>query len=421
LRSNEFYNSKGGLACPLSRGDRFKRTRLFWFFWGNAKKNINFDQPIVRHIHGKQYEITDHLGNVRAVVSAGLEYNPVGKRVNPRVIATNTYYPFGMLIGSLSGNSEGYRYGFNGQEKDNEIKGNGNSVNFKYRMYDPRIGRFFAVDPLAPEYPMLSTYQFASLNPIYMFELEGLEGVPATKQPNGTYSTAQSATWIHTKRVVPLSEKMAKPKINIPYNPAVIRSADTPVERYKNFLSVTSPGTAEVASNPVVQSAIQTAVGIKAVGLVANIANGTRSLLLSKSIVGGSGALFDLYNQGVSKQDFSINSYDFANAGFKGLKSGLLFGSPSSFLNTKFLGRSVSDFGSDFLSSTIDLNYKVGTGLSFSNKFTVEGAVEFGFRTTLGYGTDKLKFLGYDKDGLDISNKAVRTKLTKETIKLIDE
>ncbi len=43
-----------------------------------------------------------------------------------------------------------YRYGFQGQERDDEIKGNGNSVNYKYRMHDPRLGRFFAVDPLAP-------------------------------------------------------------------------------------------------------------------------------------------------------------------------------------------------------------------------------------------------------------------------------
>jgi hypothetical protein len=48
-------------------------------------------------------------------------------------------------------------------------------------MHDPRLGRFFAVDPLSPEYPMLTPYQFASNSPIWMLELEGLEGVPATQ------------------------------------------------------------------------------------------------------------------------------------------------------------------------------------------------------------------------------------------------
>lgn len=44
-------------------------------------------------------------------------------------------------------------YAFQGQEHDDEIKGEGNSINFEYRMHDPRLGRFFAIDPLAKEYP----------------------------------------------------------------------------------------------------------------------------------------------------------------------------------------------------------------------------------------------------------------------------
>lgn len=68
-----------------------------------------------------------------------------------------------------------YLYGFNAQEKDDEIKGSGNSLNFKYRMYDPRIARFFATDPLEKEYPHWSPYQFAGLTPIWARELEGLE------------------------------------------------------------------------------------------------------------------------------------------------------------------------------------------------------------------------------------------------------
>ena len=69
-----------------------------------------------------------------------------------------------------------YRYGFNGQEKDDEVSGSGNRVNFKFRSYDPRIGRFFAVDPLAKTYPMLTPYQFASNSPIMNVDVEGLEG-----------------------------------------------------------------------------------------------------------------------------------------------------------------------------------------------------------------------------------------------------
>ena len=68
-----------------------------------------------------------------------------------------------------------YRYGFQGQEKDDEIKGRGNSVNYTYRMHDPRLGRFFTIDPLVPKYPYLTPYQFSSNQPIHAPELEGLE------------------------------------------------------------------------------------------------------------------------------------------------------------------------------------------------------------------------------------------------------
>ncbi|WP_255362844.1 RHS repeat domain-containing protein [Tenacibaculum sp. MAR_2009_124] len=68
------------------------------------------------------------------------------------------YYPFGMLVPNRHGQADSYRYGFQGQEKDDEIKGEGNSVNYKFRMHDPRVGRFFAVDPLMSKYPHYSPY-----------------------------------------------------------------------------------------------------------------------------------------------------------------------------------------------------------------------------------------------------------------------
>ena len=58
---------------------------------------------------------------------------------------------------------------------DSEIKGKGNSLNYKYRMHDPRVGRFFAVDPLAAEYPWNSVYAFSENRVIDAIELEGLE------------------------------------------------------------------------------------------------------------------------------------------------------------------------------------------------------------------------------------------------------
>ncbi len=68
-----------------------------------------------------------------------------------------------------------YRYGFQGQEQDDEIKGEGNSVNFKYRVHDPRIGRFLSLDPLSRRYPYYSPYAFSGNRVMDAIELEGAE------------------------------------------------------------------------------------------------------------------------------------------------------------------------------------------------------------------------------------------------------
>ncbi|RED45628.1 RHS repeat-associated protein [Seonamhaeicola aphaedonensis] len=90
-----------------------------------------------------------------------------------------------MLQPNRHGSSDSYRYGFQGQEKDDEVKGEGNSLNYKYRMHDPRVGRFFAVDPLASIYPWNSPYSFSENRVIDGTELEGLE-FSISKATDGT-------------------------------------------------------------------------------------------------------------------------------------------------------------------------------------------------------------------------------------------
>ena len=70
-----------------------------------------------------------------------------------------------------------YRFGFQGQESEDELYGEGNASFFKYRISDNRLGRFFAIDPLAAEYPHNSPYAFSENRVIDGVELEGLEVV----------------------------------------------------------------------------------------------------------------------------------------------------------------------------------------------------------------------------------------------------
>ncbi|MBC9914062.1 RHS repeat domain-containing protein [Chitinophaga varians] len=86
------------------------------------------------------------------------------------------YAPFGMQMVGRKWNLKGvYRYGFNGKENDNEVKGEGNQQDYGMRVYDPRIGKFLSVDPLSKSYPWNSTYAYAENRVIDGVDLDGGE------------------------------------------------------------------------------------------------------------------------------------------------------------------------------------------------------------------------------------------------------
>jgi RHS repeat-associated protein len=87
------------------------------------------------------------------------------------------------MPGRKFSNGSGYRYGFNGKENDNEVKGEGNQQDYGMRIYDPRLGKFLSVDPLSKDYPWNSTYAFAENDVIRNTDLDGAEKFPY-KHPN---------------------------------------------------------------------------------------------------------------------------------------------------------------------------------------------------------------------------------------------
>ncbi|WP_223826532.1 RHS repeat-associated core domain-containing protein [Flagellimonas sp. S3867] len=105
------------------------------------------------------YELTDHLGNVRAV------FTKSGSSANGE--SYTDYYPFGMQMPArgLLG-PEGYRYAFQGQEKDTET----GKEAFELRLWDSRIGRWLTTDPAGQYY---SPYMGMGNNPISRIDPDG--------------------------------------------------------------------------------------------------------------------------------------------------------------------------------------------------------------------------------------------------------
>ena len=94
--------------------------------------------------------------------------------MNPcnRLDISTYHYPFGMI---MSGRNESagsdYRYGFNGMEKDDEVKGDGNSYTTHFRQYDPRVSRWLSIDPKVTSWQ--SPYLAFSGNPIIFNDPKG--------------------------------------------------------------------------------------------------------------------------------------------------------------------------------------------------------------------------------------------------------
>lgn len=100
---------------------------------GRVIKNGSGADPLYSY----EYALTDHLGNGRVYFDIN---NGIARKIQEM-----DYYPFGLSaqIGSLFGTENKYQY--NGKEKQDQEK----MFDFGARFYDPVIGRWNVIDPLA--------------------------------------------------------------------------------------------------------------------------------------------------------------------------------------------------------------------------------------------------------------------------------
>jgi RHS repeat-associated protein len=115
-------------------------------------------------VYSYEYHLKDHLGNIRVAFTPGAA----------SLAQVNEYYPFGML--SSTNSSATNKYLYNGKELQDELEMDW--YDYGARFYDPQIGRFPSIDPIANKFPELTTYQYASNNPVRCIDIDGLEGKP---------------------------------------------------------------------------------------------------------------------------------------------------------------------------------------------------------------------------------------------------
>ena len=107
-----------------------------------------------------------------------------------------------MLLPNRHESSNSYRYGFNGQEKDDEIAGEGNSYTAEYWQYDSRLVRRWNVDPVVKTHE--SPYAAFANNPIWFADPNGADSTLAsggtrwqfTIEKGDTYSSISKRTGV---------------------------------------------------------------------------------------------------------------------------------------------------------------------------------------------------------------------------------
>jgi RHS repeat-associated protein len=122
-----------------------------------------------------QYNIPDHLGNVRSVVSS-----------SGTVLQSTDYYPFGLAFSDS--NIASNRYLYNGKELEDYTLGTSylGTLDYGARHYDPRIARWTVPDPMAEKYYGVNAYGYCAGNPVMMIDPDG-KSTYVKDEGNGRY------------------------------------------------------------------------------------------------------------------------------------------------------------------------------------------------------------------------------------------
>jgi RHS repeat-associated protein len=124
-----------------------------------------------------EYHIKDQLGNIRVAFDAVQTGEWFQKEAVP--FQYTNYYPFGMeheptYTMLTQGQEQGQQYKFNGKEFHTNI----GWIDYGARFYNPALGRWHNVDPMAETYHTQSPYHFSGNNPVFFIEQNGMFYTP---------------------------------------------------------------------------------------------------------------------------------------------------------------------------------------------------------------------------------------------------
>jgi len=152
-----------------------------YIYENNTLQFFNHPEGYVHNNNGTfkyVYNYLDHLGSIRLSYSDG---DGNGSISQSEIIKENHYYPYGLKMRGFNsnvsslGNSVAKKYMFNGKEFDESFNETLNTYDFGARNYDPALGRWMNLDPLAEQMRRHSPYNYAFNNPTYFIDPDGMK------------------------------------------------------------------------------------------------------------------------------------------------------------------------------------------------------------------------------------------------------
>ncbi len=149
----------------------FQYTNAILDFFPHAEGFVNNSLKCV-------FNYTDHSGNVRLSYSDNDNNNKI---INTEILEENNYYPFGLKHNGYNtnvySNNTGLKYKYNGKELQDEL--GLNMYDYGARNYDPALGRWMNIDPLAEMSRRFSPYTYALNNSVYFIDPDGMLATPS--------------------------------------------------------------------------------------------------------------------------------------------------------------------------------------------------------------------------------------------------
>lgn len=160
-------------SIPPAGGAGGGTTPVEYPIYGSSRLGLYKDGRSVgvRRLGTKQYELSNHLGNVLSVITDNIRLQADSAWAT--VVNAGDYYAFGGDMPNRSYSEGAYRYGFNGKEKDTEATWGSATYDYGARIYNPRIGRWFSPDPQKAMAADWTPYRFGFNNPIRFVDPNG--------------------------------------------------------------------------------------------------------------------------------------------------------------------------------------------------------------------------------------------------------